>query len=110
MERILDVPAAFAQRGYPSIDAEAVIAVADPLFPENAGPWRITVRDGAVEVTPEPSTGARPIPIGALSSMFTGYLRLPDALRLGYLDAEDPAAATLGRMLDGPDPWLPFFF
>lgn len=110
MERILDVPAAFARRGYPSIDAEAVIAVADPLFPENAGPWRITVRDGVAEVTPELSSGVRPIPIGALSSMFTGYLRLPDAVRLGHLDAADPAAAALGRMLDGPDPWLPFFF
>ena len=110
MERLLDVPAAFAQRGYPGIDAEAVIAVADPMFPENAGPWRITVRDGAAEVTPAPSTGPRPIPIGMLSSMFTGYLRLPDAVRLGHLDAEDPAVDALSRMLDGPDPWLPFFF
>ena len=39
--------------------------------------------------------------------MFTGYLRLPDAVRLGHLDAEDPAVDALSRMLDGPDPWLP---
>jgi predicted acetyltransferase len=110
MERLLDVAEAFAQRGYSSIDAEAVIAVDDPLFPENAGPWRIAMKDGATDVSAEPSAHPRPVPIGALSAIFTGYLRVPDAVRLGYLDADDPSLTALGRMLDGPDPWLPFFF
>ena len=110
MLRLLDVAGAFAQRGYPPIDAEAVIAVADPLFPENAGPWRITVKNGMAEVTAEPEARVRSIPIGAISAMFSGYLRLPDAVRQGHLDAGDPAVDTLALMLDGPDPWLPFFF
>jgi predicted acetyltransferase len=110
MLRLLDVQGAFIQRGYPPVDADAVIAVTDPLFHENAGPWRITVRDGTAEVTPEPSARPRPIPIGALSAMFSGYLRLPDAVRLGLLDGDDPAVTALSRMLVGPDPWCPFFF
>jgi predicted acetyltransferase len=110
MLRLLDVQAGFAQRGYPPVDAEAIIAVADPLFPENAGPWRITVKDGTAEVAPEPAASPRRIPIGALSALFTGYLRLPDSVRLGYLDADDPAVDGLSRMLQGPDPWFPFFF
>jgi hypothetical protein len=52
----------------------------------------------------------RPIPIGPLSSMFTGYLRPVDAVRLGFLDGDDPAVGALGAMLSGPDPWCPFFF
>ncbi len=37
MFRLLDVPGALAQRGYPAIDADVVVAVEDPQFPENAG-------------------------------------------------------------------------
>ncbi len=110
MLRLLDVAAAFAQRGYAPVDAEAVIAVDDPLFPENAGPWRLTLKNGTAEVAPDDASGVRPIPIGALSAIFSGYLRPTDAVRLGYLDADDPAAAALTLMLDGPDPWCPFFF
>lgn len=110
MLRLLDVAGAFTQRGYASVDAQAVFAVADPLFPENRGPWRLTVKDGTAEMTREDVPGPRPIPVGALSAMFTGYLRVADAVRLGYLDADDPAAAGLSAVLGGPHPWCPFFF
>ena len=33
-----------------------------------------------------------------------------DAVRLGYLDRDDPAVEALDAMLSGPDPWCPFFF
>ena len=42
--------------------------------------------------------------------MFSGYLRPVDAVRLGYLDGDDPAVEALGAILSGPDPWCPFFF
>jgi predicted acetyltransferase len=110
MLRILDVPGAFEARGYADIDAEAVIAVEDPRWPENAGPWRIEVRAGSAKVTPTKDASPRPIPVGMLSSMFTGFLRVPDAVRLGVLDPDDPSLEDLAAMLDGPDPWCPFFF
>ncbi len=109
MLRLLDVPTAFEGRGYPAVEATATLAVNDPLFPQNAGPWRIEVRDGTAKVS-RADAGRRPVPIGALSAMFSGYLRAHDAVRLGYLDIGDPAVEGLGSMLAGPDPWCPFFF
>ena len=50
------------------------------------------------------------VPVPNDSSIFSGYLRPVDAVRLGYLDGDDPAVEALGAMLSGPDPWCPFFF
>jgi predicted acetyltransferase len=112
MSRLLDVPAAFAQRGWPRVDADATFGVDDPRYPANAGPWRLSVRDGKATIDPDHDAdrARRPIPIGALSSMFTGYLRTADAVTIGALDADDPAVPAFARLLAGPDPWSPFFF
>lgn len=110
MLRLLDVPAAFEQRGYPPVDADVVFCVDDALYPENAGPWRVEVRGGVADVKLDHAESCRPIPVGALSSLFSGYLRPRDAVRLGHLDADDPAVDAFTRLLSGPDPWTPFFF
>jgi predicted acetyltransferase len=110
MLRLLDVSGALEARGYPAVSGEAVIAVDDPLFAENHGPWRIEAEAGKVRVTPAEGAGVRPIPIGALSSMFTGYVSAWDAVRLGYLDAGDPAVPFLAQLLAGPSPWMYEFF
>ena len=111
MLRLLNVPAALEARGYPPIDVDAVIAVDDERWPENAGPWKIEVRGGTASVSPAPgATTPAPIDIGTLSSMFSGFLRVHDAVRLGLLDADDPSLEALGAMFAGPDPWCPFFF
>jgi sterol carrier protein len=78
----------------PVVDAEVVIAVEDPLFPENTGPWWLRVTGGKASVERTDAEASRPIPIGVLSSMF----------------ADDPAVPALARSFDGPDPWCPFFF
>lgn len=109
MLRLLDVPAAFEQRGYPAEDGSCTIAVDDPLFPDNAGPWRIEAAAGKVAMS-RADGAPRPIPIGTLSALFSGYLRPADAVRLGLLDADDPSVDVLSRLLAGPDPWCPFFF
>ncbi|HEY7401312.1 MAG TPA: GNAT family N-acetyltransferase [Actinomycetota bacterium] len=109
MTRLLDVQAAFERRGYPAEDGACTIAVEDPLFPENGGPWRIEAASGKVAVT-RVGGAPRPVSIGTLSALFTGYLRPADAVRLGLLDADDPAVDVLSRLLAGPDPWCPFFF
>jgi predicted acetyltransferase len=111
MMRLLDVPAALEARGYPPVDADAVITVDDERWPDNAGPWRIEVRGGVAKVTPAPAAGApRPIPVGTMSSLFSGWLRVPDAVRLGVLDADDASLDGLAAMFNGPDPWCPIFF
>jgi predicted acetyltransferase len=112
MLRILDVAAALSARGYPAIDRTAVIAVDDERWPENAGPWRVEVHDGEAHVTPAAvgDASGRPIPIGVLSSMFTGHLAPGDAVRLGLLDADDATVDALAAMFSGADPWCPLFF
>jgi len=110
MLRLLDVAVALGDRGYPPVDADATIAVHDEHFAENAGPWRLEVREGVAHVERANGSATRPVPVGALSAMYSGFLRVPDAVELGYLDAGDPAGAVLDRLFSGPDPWCPFFF
>ena len=110
MLRILDVRGALEGRGYPPIDAEATFAIEDPRYAENSGVWRLQLSGGEPKVEQASSHDRRPVPIGVFSSMFTGYLRPIDAVRLGYLDGDDPAVEGLGAILSGPDPWCPFFF
>jgi predicted acetyltransferase len=110
MERILDVAAAFEGRGWPEVDADVTFAVDDPLFEENRGPWRLSVRGGAAAISSFPGADVRPIPIGTLSAMFTGYIRATDAAWLGHLDPSDPAVGAFDAILAGPAPWCPVFF
>jgi predicted acetyltransferase len=110
MLRLLDVSAALEGRGYPPIDSDATIAVEDAHFPENDGPWRLEVRGGKAHVERASDATVSAIPVGALSAMYSGFLRVPDAVELGYLDADDPALPALDRLFSGPDPWCPFFF
>ncbi|MGZ5349287.1 MAG: GNAT family N-acetyltransferase [Actinomycetota bacterium] len=110
MLRLLDVPAALEARGYPAIDAEATFTVDDAMYPDNAGAWHVSVSGGRASAERLDGHDRQALPIGVLSSMFSGYLRAHDAVRLGYLDADDPAVDALAAIFDGPDPWSPFFF
>jgi predicted acetyltransferase len=111
MLRLLHVDAAFRGRGWPAGPrTEAVFAVDDPMFPDNAGPWRLTVEDGAAELAREATTDRDPLAIGALSAMFTGWLRPHDAVRVGLMSADDPAVEAFAALFAGPDPWTGFFF
>jgi predicted acetyltransferase len=111
MLRLLDVPAALEQRGYPPVSGEAVITVHDERFPENRGPWQVVADEGTVKVArAEAGAGPdlRPIPIGTLSSMYTGFLSPFDAAALGLIDTE--AVPFLARLFAGPAPWMHDFF
>ena len=110
MLRVLDVRGALEGRGYPPIDAEATFAIEDPRYAENTGIWHLQLSSGEPKVEIGSTHDRRPLSIGAFSSMFSGYLRPVDAVRLGYLDGDDPAVEALSAILSGPDPWCPFFF
>jgi predicted acetyltransferase len=110
MTRLLDVPGAFEARGYPAVDGSCVIAVDDPLFPENAGPFLVEANGGKVSVTPTDDAARRPIPVGLLSALFTGNLSTGDLVRLGGADHDDPALPVLAPLFAGPPPWSPDFF
>jgi predicted acetyltransferase len=110
MSRMLDVAAALEARGYPEVDGECTIAVDDPLFEANRGPFRIAAKAGTMTVEPAERATGDPIPVGLLSSLFTGYLSTDDLVRLGVASRDDPALPVLGRLFAGSPPWSPDFF
>ncbi len=110
MLRLLDVRGAFEARGYPPVSGRAVVSVEDPMFADNRGPFLIEADEGQVRVSRADALGTRPIPIGILSSMYTGFLSPHDAVRLGHLAPDDPAVGFLADLLAGPAPWMYDFF
>lgn len=107
MARILDVRAALEARGYPpGVRASIDFAVHDGLFEANHRSFRLEIENGRGIV----SAGQRTTPtmsIGALSAMYTGWLRPSDATRLGLLRGSQPyEEQTLELMFGGPSPWL----
>jgi predicted acetyltransferase len=116
MTRLLDVPGALAGRGYPPGDLELVVAVVDPVFPGNCGPWLVRVSGGRARVVPVPAGCRAPghsgptVPIGAFSALFTGMASPADLIALGVLDDDGAYAAALTAVFAGPTPWMPDFF
>lgn len=110
MLRLLDVAATLEGRGYPSVSGEAVIAVDDPDAEANRGPFLLAVEHGKLRVERTERVPPRPMPIGALASIFSGYLPADAAARLGYLDSDDPAVPLLRELFAGSPPWMYDFF
>lgn len=114
MSRILDVPAALEDRGYPEdVNGETVFAVEDPQFPDNRGPFRLEAEGGKVRVSGADGNdwdGGPPIPIGALSTMFAAYVSPAAAGRAGLVDPRSPCLRLFSRLFAGPAPWTPDFF
>ena len=113
MLRLLDVVGALEGRGYPPVSGEMVLAVEDALFPENRGPWRVVAEGGVVSVSPAASGDSggdrvRPISIGTLSCLYSGFLSAYDAVGLGLVDEAE--APGLARLFGGPAPWMHDFF
>lgn len=113
MSRILDVSGALEARGYPDVTGAATFVVDDPAFEDNRGPFRVEAERGKVRVERAHDRDAErhgAIAIGSLSALFTGYLTVPAALRMGLVDEAHPALELLGRLFAGPAPWTPDFF
>jgi predicted acetyltransferase len=108
MLRLLDVPSALSSRGYTPISAEFDVTIEDGLFPENRGPWRVSVSDGTATVEPVLERGAGTVSIGTLSSLYSGFLSAWDAAALGLVDRQ--MAPVLASVFDGPAPWMHDFF
>ncbi|MFP5360589.1 MAG: GNAT family N-acetyltransferase [Actinomycetes bacterium] len=90
--RIVDVPAALTAREY-LCPVDAVIEVTDPLFPDNAGPWRVTSRAGEGHV--ESAPGAQPdivISVQELSAAYLGGVSLTALAAAGLVEERKPGA------------------
>ena len=110
MLRLLDVPSALEARGYPAVAGEATITIDDPMFPENRGSWRLEADGGKVRVSRVDGGESPPMHIGALSAIYTGHLQPMDAVRIGWLEDDDPAVPLLSVLFAGPAPFAYDFF
>lgn len=99
MYRILDVPRA-VEKLRPIGSGEFVIAVADPVIPENGGPWRVVWSGGEVNVTPSTQEPDLRTDIGALSQALLGEPSAEQLLAQERIWSATPqAAAALVELL-----------
>ncbi|MFE3451058.1 enhanced intracellular survival protein Eis [Nonomuraea sp. NPDC059194] len=106
MFRVVDVVAAIARRGFPSVvTADAVITVDDPERPANTGTWRLEISGGSGTASAAEGEGPR-LSVNGLSALYAG---IPTStLRVGGMlsgseefdEALDAAFAGTPYMID----------
>jgi predicted acetyltransferase len=112
MVRVLDVPGAFAARGYPSgLRGRITIAVADDTCPWVDGTWTIEVDGGegkAVKVGDDADVSTT---AAGLAALFAGYHDPRDLATLGIVRGlGQPEIEFLQAMHAGPKPWSPDYY
>lgn len=90
--RLVDLPGALEARTY-AADVDTVLEVDDPLLPDNAGRWRVTVADGAAHVAPAPDAESDlTLGIAELGAAYLGGATLAALASAGRVGARDPRA------------------
>ncbi|GGN27057.1 hypothetical protein GCM10011609_82240 [Lentzea pudingi] len=98
MQRVVDLPAAVAARGWPRLaDATVDLEVVDDHAPWHAGPQRLVVQDGSVRVEPG-GTGAVRLHARALGPWFSGAQNTHALRRAGVLEGDPADAALLDQL------------
>ena len=102
MLRVLDVKSALEQLPVaPDATGDVVLEVSDPMLPANAGAWRLSAREGGLEVRPEPAAAsAQKSPrlgcaADVLASLVAGALDPVRAVETGQLESTYGAAERI---------------
>lgn len=101
MIRIVDLPGALRARGW-ARDGEVDLDVDDAVLPDNAGPWRISVRGGEATVTRGGAARAR-LDIRGLASIYTGFHTAAQLASIGRF-VGDPG--PVDALFAAPAPWM----
>lgn len=111
MTRLVDAPAAVAARGYPSgVDLTVPLRVSDPHVEANEGAWALEVSGGAGRLTAG-GAGRVQVDVGALSSLWSGYLSAHELAHLGRLRGAEPdELAALTSAFASTTPWMRDYF
>lgn len=108
MLRICDVEKALAARGY-SADGSLDLAIEDDVVPENAGRFKLRVRDGRASVE-KGGDGRFKIDVRGLAALYSGFHDARTLLELGDLDARDSELAIADALFAGRAPAMSDFF
>jgi predicted acetyltransferase len=105
--RLVDVPKALEQRGYPpGVEAQLHLDVRDDLLLENNGQFVLTVSGGQGEVT-KGGKGELQLDVRSLAPLYTGLFS-PHQLQLtGQLKATDAALSVAAQLFTSSEPWMP---
>lgn len=110
--RIVDLPRALEARSY-TIPVDAVLEVADPLIPANAGRWRLTVSgDGSARVQPSHEPPDAIVPVLDLGAAYLGGTALVELEAAGRVREVTPGCLPQLSLAfsASPEPWCPVVF
>ena len=97
--RLVDVPAALAQRGY---DGEGALVLAideDDLAPWNTGRWRVEYGPEGAVVTQTDAVADVSLSVRALSSLYSGHNSARHLANAQLLEASDTGLVQLDQMM-----------
>ncbi len=114
MLRIVDIAAAFTERGYPrDTSARLELDVTDNVVARNEGRWIIEIEGGNADVN-RAAGGTGPdvlqLDIRALASLYTGHLSARRLADLGSVQGSAVALDRAERVFAGPPPAMPDYF
>ena len=110
MMRIVDVPRALVERGWPrGLNARFELDVQDDVLPENAGRIAVVLTDGHARVE-EGGHGTITIDVRGLAQLYTGFADPWSVASLGRLTATADELEMLAAAFAGPLPWMPEMF
>ncbi len=114
MLRIVDVRAAFAERGYPAaLTAKLDLDLTDDVLPGNAGHWLIEIEGGrakANRVDLDAGPDTLRMDTRALSSLYTGHLSARRLAAMGSLRGSGAAVEEADRVFAAEPPSMPDYF
>ena len=114
MLRIVDIVAAFTERGYPrGPSARLEVDVTDDVVSPNQGRWIVEIEHGAADVrraSGEAGPDVLQMDIRALASLYTGHLSARRLAELGSVQGSAVALDRAERIFAGPPPAMPDYF
>ncbi|MCA9554083.1 MAG: sterol carrier protein domain-containing protein, partial [Myxococcales bacterium] len=111
MLRVLDVQSTLQSRGF-AVERRLSfgIEVEDPVCPDHAGRYTVTVEEGRAQVERGGSGPALRAPVQALAPLFTGFRSASTLARMGALEGDPEALAAADRAFLGPMPVMKDMF
>lgn len=108
--RILNIPQALSQRGYPAgLTGELHFQVIDPLLTHNHGNWVLQVSQGSGQAIPG-GRGELVVTSQGLASLYTGLYSSQQLTALGHIQGDTPVLNWASTLFAGATPWMPDFF
>lgn len=110
MLRLIDVPRALGERGYPrAVKARLDLRVSDEVVRANSGNLVLDVSDGQARVRPG-GRGTLALDVRALASLYSGHATAHQLAALGLVQGTPAALDKAAAIFAGPPPSMPDSF